>query len=84
MKLAVTISAVVLAGCNSCQPTPAPVLVTPSDQQIYAKLVDAGCLKATDGGVEAVHEERAMNPPPAWANCLSNGGTVADCNVPCK
>jgi hypothetical protein len=83
MKLAITICAVVLAGCNSCQPPP-PVQATASDQAIYTKLVEAGCLAPSDGGVQAVHEELAMDARPAWANCLSNGGTVADCNVPCK
>ena len=83
MKLAVTISAVVLAGCNSCQPTPAPP-VTPSDQQIWSKLVDAGCLSPDGSSAQDVAKERAVDPPPGWFNCLANGGTVADCNVPCK
>ena len=34
-------------------------------------------------GVQAVHAERALNPPVAWMNCLSGGGTVAGCAVPC-
>ena len=80
MKLGVTLF-LALAGCNSCQPTP-PLPVTASDQNIYSKLVEAGCMKATDAGAQDVAQERALNPPPAWFNCLANGGAVADCNVP--
>jgi len=74
------LASLALAGCNSCQP-PAPT--APTDTSVYLELVDAGCLKASDGGVAAVAEEHA-SPNPPWLNCLYGGGTVAGCAVPCK
>lgn len=81
MKLGL-LAAVVLTGCNACQST--PTASSPSDQAIYDELTDAGCLLRDDSGLAAVHAERALNPPAAWMNCLSNGGTVAGCAVPCS
>jgi hypothetical protein len=68
----------VLVGCTKTAPA------MPSDETIYEALVDAGCLTASDTGLAAVREERTVQPPPAWMNCLSNGGTVAGCGVPCR
>ena len=73
--------AVMLAGCNSCQPAAAPP--APTDQSVYGTLVEAGCMLVDpDGGVAAVAAEHA-SPNPAWLNCLYNGGTVAGCKAPC-
>jgi hypothetical protein len=68
---------VLLVGCKVIVPT------SPSDQSIYQSLVDAGCMAATDAGPSDIAAERALPAPPAWLNCLVNGGTVAGCAVPC-
>lgn len=79
MKLGIAI----LGLAAGCQPSSAPPS-TPTDQAIYTQLVEAGCLAADGSSPQDVTKERSANPPPAWFNCLANGGTVAGCNVPCK
>jgi hypothetical protein len=73
--------ALLATGLCGCPSTPSPS--SPSDQQIYSELVEAGCMKEDDSGLDAVTRERALNPPKAWMNCLSGGGTVSACGVPC-
>jgi hypothetical protein len=76
--------AVLLAGCDSCQPAVSPPPPPPTAQTIYAEIVEAGCLAPDpDGGIAAVQGEMALRPPPAWMQCLQDGGTVAACAVPC-
>ena len=80
VKLGVTVAALMLAGCNACQPAASP----PSDSQIYQELVDAGCLTAASDDIGYVTRERALANPPAWFTCLAGGGTVQSCGVPCS
>ncbi|MDE2022204.1 MAG: hypothetical protein KGI71_04840 [Patescibacteria group bacterium] len=78
MKLCAAL-ALVLAGCNSCQPAAAP-----SDQSVYETLVDAGCMAPDpEGGVQAVALDHQIGDHP-WLQCLYDGGTVKSCGVPCK
>ena len=73
---------VMLGACNGCQPSQPATSLT--DQQIATELIEAGCLANDDTAVPAVHAERALNPPASWMNCISSGGTVAGCRVPCS
>ncbi len=65
-----------------CPTTPTPTTQPPA--VIYGELVDAGCLQATDSGLEAIQQAIATPGAPAWFSCLANGGTVASCHVPCN
>lgn len=57
---------------------------TPTTQTIYQSLVEAGCLADTPDGPAAVAAERALPHPPPWLLCMADGGTVSQCEVPCK
>jgi hypothetical protein len=50
---------------------------------IYLELVDAGCLAPSGDGPEAIAQATAQTPRSAWLDCLTAGGTVGACHVPC-
>jgi hypothetical protein len=51
---------------------------------VAGEIVDAGCLAAGDGDVQAVIAEHNLgDAEPAWSKCLWAGGTVSSCGVPC-
>lgn len=80
MKLSLLTLAMV--GCTGCPPNQPAVVVT--DQEVYQALVTDGCLQASDGGVQAVHDEHALPTRPAWVDCMyTPGGSVQSCAVPC-
>lgn len=82
MRLLLLLLVTLGAACGSCQPTTAPVM--PTDQAIYEAIVAADCMAPDpSAGVSYVTKERALNPPKPWMNCMSGGGTVSDCKVPC-
>lgn len=71
-----------LAGCS--RPSPAPSApVNPST--IWAEMVDAGCIRDSPDGPEAVAEELSSDAGARdWLRCLQAGGSVASCAVPCS
>jgi hypothetical protein len=68
---------IVLAGCSGCPST--PPAADASAEGIYQALQTAGCMQATDGGLQAIQQEMGAPSPPAWFQCLENGGTVQSC-----
>lgn len=78
--------ALLLAGCNACQPSPPPppppappVATAQTPAQIYEELVAAKCMAPTDAGPSDVAKELALPNPPQWMKCLADGGSVAVC-----
>jgi hypothetical protein len=67
-----------LAACKAT-----PTASAPTPDTIYAELVAAGCLAPVDGGAAVIAQEQATAPPDPWMTCLSEGGSVKSCNVPC-
>jgi hypothetical protein len=72
----------VIAGCKvtfGASPS------TPTQASIYTSLVEAGCLAAVEGGIEAgaavVAQEQAATPPDPWMTCLTEGGTPQGCHA---
>ena len=88
MKL-VLLAAVVLAGCNACQPTPAPPPPGPPVPTImavtvYNEMVAAKCMDPDDGGAAAMQEAHLADYQEPWMACMFNGGTVVGCRAPCE
>jgi hypothetical protein len=73
LMLATDVTVLVLA-CRTSEPLTAA--------QISNELVEAGCLQAGAGDVDAVAAEMATGHD-AWLTCLQGGGSIASCNVPC-
>jgi hypothetical protein len=69
-----------IAGCNSCTST--PPAATPASIA-WSTLVDAGCAAPDIAGPTYVALQLEAGAP-AWLTCLSQGGSVAACSVPCK
>jgi hypothetical protein len=74
-----------LLAALSCKPAPAPAPVASvSSEAVYNALVDAGCMAPAGDGPDAVAEEGAKASPPGWLTCMFNGGSVGDCETPCR
>jgi hypothetical protein len=72
------IAGLLLAACT--RPPPSPV--SPGDQHTYDELVECGALAASDGGPQAVAQERAIGDMPFLA-CMYDGGSPTACGAPC-
>jgi hypothetical protein len=50
---------------------------------IYNELTAAGCIEPSAGSQKAIDLAMASDAAPPWFLCLTEGGTVASCSVPC-
>lgn len=80
IAVSIQLSAILFAheGCNKPSPP------NTQAQNIYAELVEAGCLQADDSGLATVQSALQFDgATPSWFTCLANGGTVSSCQLPC-
>jgi hypothetical protein len=64
---------------------PACTHATPTVSTVTQSLIEAGCLANTPDAVQAVAAERGRPTSLGMAiDCLFDGGTISNCQVPCS
>jgi hypothetical protein len=85
--VAIGITAACFASIGCATPThspSSPPAYVSTSETVYSALVDGGCMQASADGVVAVSQEGAMANPPSWLNCMFQGGSIGDCEAPCR